>query len=70
MKIRKIFYILGSTLLLTTSCTKGYLDINQDPNKPTTAELSKLLSGAEQNVALSFASGDYMHQACHRTLVI
>lgn len=60
MKLKKIFYILGSTLLLTTSCTKDYLDINKDPNKPTTAELSKLLSGAEQNIALSFASGDYI----------
>ena len=49
MKIKKIIFILTSALLVSTSCS-DYLDINDDPNKPTTAELSKVLTGAEYDI--------------------
>lgn len=60
MKIRYFIYFLASALFVNTSCTKDFLDINDDPNKPTTAELNKLLTGAEYDVAMSFASGNYI----------
>ena len=59
MKIKKIIFILTSALLVSTSCS-DYLDINDDPNKPTTAELSKVLTGAEYDIAMSFAAGNYI----------
>lgn len=59
MKITRILYALIPTLLVCTSCSK-YLDINDNPNKPTTAELNKVLTGAEYNIAMSFASGNYI----------
>lgn len=43
MKIRyftKIF--TGTLILLATSCQKDFLDINTDPNLPTTAELPEI----------------------------
>lgn len=62
MKVKSLIYILGSVTLLSTSCSK-YLDINDDPNKPTTAELSKLLSGAEKEVGMSYSPGEYIGSA-------
>lgn len=59
MKITRILYALIPTLLACTSCSK-YLDINDNPNKPTTAELNKVLTGAEYDIAMSFASGNYI----------
>lgn len=59
MKIRNLIYTLGATLLLSSSCSE-YLDINDNPNKPTTAELNKLLTGAEYDVAMSYAPGSYI----------
>lgn len=60
MKIKNFIYVLASALFVNTSCTKDFLDINDDPNKPTTAELNKVLTGAEYDVAMSFASGNYI----------
>lgn len=59
MKIKSFIFVLTSVLLLGTSCA-DYLDINDDPNKPTTAELSKVLTGAEYDIAMSFAAGNYI----------
>ncbi|MBS1444721.1 MAG: SusD/RagB family nutrient-binding outer membrane lipoprotein [Odoribacter sp.] len=61
MKIRyftKIF--TGTLILLATSCQKDFLDINTDPNLPTTAELPKLLTNVEYNAGMTFAPGYYM----------
>ena len=52
MKIIKLLYTLTTTLIVCTSCSK-YLDINDNPNKPTTAELNKVLTGAEYDIAMS-----------------
>lgn len=60
MKIKYLIYILASALFTQTSCTKDFLDINDDPNKPTTAELNKVLTGAEYDIAKSFAPGNYI----------
>ena len=59
MKIKSFIIILVSALFVNTGCS-DYLDINDDPNKPTTAELSKVLTGAEYDIAMSFASGNYI----------
>lgn len=59
MKIKKYIFILASVLFVNTSCSQ-YLDINDDPNKPTKAELNKVLTGAEYDIAMSFASGNYI----------
>ena len=59
MKIIKLLYTLTTTLIVCTSCSK-YLDINDNPNKPTTAELNKVLTGAEYDIAMSFAAGSYI----------
>lgn len=59
MKIKGYIYVLASFLFAGTSCSQ-YLDINDDPNKPTTAELSKVLTGAEYDIAMSFAAGNYI----------
>ena len=59
MKIKSFIFLLTSALFVSTGCS-DYLDINDDPNKPTTAELSKVLTGAEYDVAKSFAAGNYI----------
>lgn len=48
----KIYMCLGMLFILT-SCTKNFLDINTDPNKPTEVSLPKLLPAAEQGLAYS-----------------
>lgn len=60
MKVKKYIYLAAATLMINTGCTSGYLDINDDPNMPTTAELGKLLTGAQYDISLSYAPGDYI----------
>jgi hypothetical protein len=50
-------------LLLTLSlgsCTKEFLDINKNPNSPTTPELNQLLSGSEYYMTLAFSQGNFI----------
>jgi hypothetical protein len=47
----KSFIYIALLALLAASCTKGYLDINQDPNNPTKASEALLLTGAEKSMA-------------------
>jgi len=71
--IKNILIILfvGTTL---GSCTKDWLDINQDPNVPTTPELSQLLSFSEYYMAQALGQGNfignnlssYVHQSVSR----
>jgi len=51
-----------------TSCTKDFLDINDNPNRPTTAELSKLLSGAQYEVGMSYSCGYYIGTSLPSTI--
>ena len=73
---RKILYIVPLVTFLA-SCTKDFLDINVDPNNPTSIEPSKLLPGVqktlgdalsmdEQNGGLSEILAVYSHQMSTR----
>ena len=73
---RKILYIVPIAIFLA-SCTKDFLDINVDPNNPTSIEPSKLLPGIqktlgdamsmdEQNGGLSEILAVYTHQMSTR----
>ncbi len=54
--LRKIRYVLPAVLLMAGSCKKA-LDINTDPNNPTSIAVSKLLTTAEQNIGISLSIG-------------
>ncbi|MEP7141242.1 MAG: SusD/RagB family nutrient-binding outer membrane lipoprotein [Ferruginibacter sp.] len=53
--MRKRIIYPGFVLLaiILFSCTKGFLDINKDPNNPTSIAVSKLLPTAERSLAAS-----------------
>lgn len=53
MKRLKFRYIVLGMLVAGTACTKGFLDINKDPNNPAKVSLSQLLPTAEQGLASS-----------------
>lgn len=55
--LRKIKYVIPLAAILITSCKKGFLDINTDPNNPTSIEVSKLLPAAERNLGDALAIG-------------
>ncbi|NDV94221.1 SusD/RagB family nutrient-binding outer membrane lipoprotein [Dysgonomonas sp. 521] len=71
--IKKIVLVLFVGVLLG-SCTKGWLDINEDPNKPTAPVLSQILSFSETQLAGAMGQGNYlgtvlssvMHQSVSR----
>lgn len=44
-------------LVVAASCKKGFLDINTDPNNPTSIEVSKLLPTAQRNLGDALAIG-------------
>jgi len=48
-----ILIALFAGSLLNTSCKK-YLDINNDPNRPTEAPINGLLAATTQNTGLKF----------------
>ncbi len=58
--LRKFLYIIPIGLIWFISCKKT-LDINTDPNNPTTISISKLLPAAVQNLgnALAIGNGTY-----------
>ncbi len=70
----KYFKILLAVLILLAGCTKDFLNINEDPNYPTTAPLSQLLTSVEVDLAdglsmnngLSNFAAVYMHQISMR----
>lgn len=53
---KKIKYLLFGAVLLA-SCKKDFLDINTDPNNPTSVEVSKLLPNAERALGDALATG-------------
>jgi len=71
-KYKKI--LLAIIVVLLAGCTKGYLDINTDPNSPSKATLALLLTHVEKNIAdgltvnggLSNITAVYMHQVTTR----
>src|SRR5690554_6213791 len=53
--------LLGlSILLYMGSCTKDYLDINENPNRPTEPVLSQLLSGSQYFMVQSLSQGSFI----------
>src|SRR5687768_14697862 len=75
--ISKLKYLVPLVVLMAVSCTKDFLDINTDPNNPTSIEVSKLLSTAqrtlgdalsmdENNGGLSEILAVYTHQMTTR----
>lgn len=44
------------TVLIATSCEENFLDINKDPNNPTTAPLNQLLPSSQVSMAYSFGN--------------
>lgn len=76
--LRKIKYLIPLVCLVTfLSCSKGFLDINTDPNNPTSIEVSKILpttertlgdalSMDENNGGLSNVLAVYVHQMSTR----
>ena len=51
----KILFAL--VLFVGTSCTKGFLDINNDPNNPTVVSNGQLLTTAQLNIMNGLGSG-------------
>ncbi|MDX1903475.1 MAG: SusD/RagB family nutrient-binding outer membrane lipoprotein [Thermonemataceae bacterium] len=50
--MKKVIYsILALSLFFTWGCKKGYLDINQNPNQPTSAQPEQILPTALNNTA-------------------
>jgi hypothetical protein len=50
-------------LLLTCllgGCAKDFLDVNKDPNSPTTPDFAKLLSGSEYYMSQAFSQGNFI----------
>lgn len=60
MENRIKYLITIFALLFATSCTKDWLDINDDPNKPTTPELSQLLSGSQRFMSHALGQGNFI----------
>lgn len=58
-KIVKLFWALA-ILLYLGSCTDDYLDINDDPNSPTTPELNQLLSGSQYYMVQALSQGNFI----------
>ncbi|MBW7889791.1 MAG: SusD/RagB family nutrient-binding outer membrane lipoprotein [Chitinophagaceae bacterium] len=68
------YFILFVLMFFVASCTKGYLDVNENPNNPTTMAESKLLPYVQKAMAdnlgfgpsgaggLSYALSVYTHQ--------
>jgi hypothetical protein len=74
MNMKRYYKTLLAITLLLTGCTKNFLDINKDPNNPTKAPLSQLLSSVEVNLGTSLSiryglsnfAAVYMHQITMR----
>ena len=60
MKLKNIIVFITSILTLCTGCVGGYLDVNDNPNRPTQAELNKLLTGAQYEMGNALAPGNYI----------
>ena len=60
--MKRIFKISLALLLMLSlgSCTKDFLDVNKDPNSPTTPELTQLLSGSEYYMSQAFSQGNFI----------
>jgi hypothetical protein len=60
MKNRIKFLFIIFSLLFVTSCTKDWLDVNDNPNLPTAPALANLLSGAERDLVSAVGQGNFL----------
>ena len=60
MKNTRKFLLALFVATFLVSCTNDWLDINKDPNSPTTPELSQLLSGSEYYMTQALSQGDFI----------
>lgn len=60
MKNRIKFIIIIFALLSVTSCTKDWLDVNDNPNSPTVPDPAILLSGGERYMAYALGQGNFL----------
>ncbi|MFV0467820.1 MAG: SusD/RagB family nutrient-binding outer membrane lipoprotein [Dysgonomonas sp.] len=59
--MKNIIKILATiAILLSFEGCSDFLDINKDPNSPTTPELSQLLSGSEYYMVTGLGQGDFI----------
>nr|HPN71944.1 hypothetical protein [Saprospiraceae bacterium] len=60
MKIRYIIYniILATVLMVVPGCSLTDLNVNEDPNNPSTAASNLLLSNIEVNLMSNFAANE------------
>ncbi|MEA4984435.1 hypothetical protein SDC9_38877 [bioreactor metagenome] len=60
--MNNILKFMMSLLIVFTlgSCSEDWLNINKDPNVPTTPELSQLLSFSQVNMSKSLSQGDFI----------
>jgi hypothetical protein len=57
--IRNFLLVLFASVFFG-GCTNDWLDINDDPNSPTTPELSQLLSGSEYYMTQALSQGNFI----------
>ncbi len=65
MKKIKNILILGLLIIMIGSCKKGYLDINQNPNSPTSASISPelILPRVQHAIAATMSGANYAFTA-------
>ena len=54
---KKLIYLFAASALMLGACKKGYLDINTNPNKPTSANPALIATGALNNTAAYTTGG-------------
>jgi hypothetical protein len=54
----KLNYVFAVAAMLITGCKKDFLNINTDPNKPTSIEVSRILPNAERSLGDALALGE------------
>ena len=52
--------LVAFVILFATSCSGDWLDVNQDPNVPTTPNLAQLLTDNQRRIADGFGHGNFI----------
>jgi hypothetical protein len=58
---KKLIYLFAASALLLGACKKGYLDINENPNTPTSAKPALIATGALNNTAAYTTGGSIFY---------
>src|SRR5689334_7770303 len=49
--MKKYIYIIAASAIVLASCSKGYLDLNENPNNPSAVPAASLVAAAEVRTA-------------------